>query len=247
MNLEPLVSVVIPTYNYGRYVVEAVESALAQTYPRVEVIVVDDGSTDDTEKRLAPYATGTALQRLVRARPPIQLVRQRNRGTSAALNRGIRMARGEWISWLSADDVFMPTKLQEQVAYAGQHPDERVNYTDWYLTDAVGQVKTTVRSLAFASQQQLVRALFGACFINGSTTLIHRECFETDGLFAEDLPQAHDWDLWLRLARDFRFGHVGQPLLRYRWHGANLSAGPGAALYNAEVLRRARAWYAQKP
>jgi glycosyltransferase involved in cell wall biosynthesis len=242
----PLVSVIIPTYNYGRFVVEAVESALGQTYPNVEVIVVDDGSTDDTQRRIAPYVAGSAVRLLPRAKPPIQLVRQANRGAPAALNRGIQLARGDWIAWLSADDTFLPTKLQEQVAHAAQHPDERLIYTDWYLVDAAGRVTTTVRSLQFASHQQLVRALFGACVINGSTTLIHRTCFERDGMFAEDLPQAHDWDLWLRLARDFRFGYVPKPLVRYRWHDANLSRRSDALAYNSEVLRRARAWYAGK-
>lgn len=246
MSGQPLVSVVIPTYNYGRYVAEAVESALGQTYPSVEVIVVDDGSTDDTRQRLAPYVAGSALQRLLGTKPPVRLVRQANRGAPAALNRGIRLARGEWIAWLSADDTFLPTKLQEQVAYAVQHPEERVIYTDWYLVDAAGRVTTTVRSLQFTYHEQLVRALFGACVINGSTTLIHRTCFEQDGLFAEDLPQAHDWDLWLRLARDFHFGYVAKPLVKYRWHGANLSRQPDALAYNSEVLRRARAWYAMK-
>ncbi len=224
------VSVVIPAYNYGRYVVDAVESAFAQTHAPLEVIVVDDGSTDDTRERLRPYASR------------IRLVHQENRGAAAALNRGIQLAQGEWIAWLSADDAFLPTKLEDQLAHAQRHPEDRLIYTDWCSVDAQGRV-TQMYRLPSLPRRELVSFLFRYCAINGSTTLIRRECFQTHGLFAEDLRQAHDWDMWLRLARDYPFGHVPKVLLRYRWHGANLSAQADALAYNPEVLRRARVWY----
>src|SRR5688572_5767710 len=107
----PLVSVVIPTYNYGHLVAEAVDSALAQTYPAVEVLVVDDGSTDDTWDRLARYGDR------------IRCVRQANAGLSAARNTGIRAAHGEYVALLDSDDAFHPRKLDLQMRYLTSRPE----------------------------------------------------------------------------------------------------------------------------
>ena len=117
---KPLVSVVIPTFNYGHCVVDAVESALGQTYSPVEVIVVDDGSTDDTRARLEPY------------RDRINYVHQPNQGLSAARNTGIRAARGPLVALLDSDDAFHPRKLELQVAYLRAHPEsvEAVHFPD---------------------------------------------------------------------------------------------------------------------
>ena len=109
----PRVSVIIPTYNRAGYLCESIESVLTQTYTDYEIIVVDDGSTDDTEEVLQLWiADGT-----------IHYVWQENRGESAARNHGIELAIGEYIAFLDSDDLFMPTKLEEQVAYLDNHPE----------------------------------------------------------------------------------------------------------------------------
>src|SRR5437016_10401011 len=100
---EPLISAVIPSYNYGHFITDAIESALGQTYPHVEIIVVDDGSTDDTREQLAPYSERVCY------------IHQENGGLSAARNTGIRAAKGEWIALLDADDVWHPRKLELQM------------------------------------------------------------------------------------------------------------------------------------
>ncbi|MFB5084288.1 glycosyltransferase [Symbiobacterium thermophilum] len=227
---DPKVTVVIPAYNAARYLAEAVESALNQTYSNLEVLVVDDGSTDRT-----PFL----LERYGRA---IRTIRKRNGGTPSALNEGIRQARGEWIAWLSADDAFLPEKLAKQMAYAEAHPECALIYTNWFVVDGRGKTVSHLASPTFRSRADQVEKLLRGCVINGSTTLVRRDVYLRAGLFDESLPQAHDWDMWLRLARDYRFGHVAEPLLRYRWHGENLSARPDALAYNDRVLAKARAY-----
>lgn len=226
------VTIVIPTFNHQRYLAEAVESGLRQTYQDREIIVVDDGSTDRTPEVLERYGN------------QIRVIRKANGGTPSALNAGIRAAHGAWIAWLSSDDLFEPEKIAKQIAFADAHPDVSVIYTNWFVIDASGQVTDQLASPTFARHAHLVRTLFAGCVINGSTTLVRRLCFEQAGLFDETLPQAHDWEMWLRLARDYGFGHVPEPLARYRWHGANMSAGPDALAYNSRVLAKARAYYA---
>lgn len=225
----PKVTVVIPTYNAARYLAEAVESALNQTYADREVLVVDDGSTDRTPFLLEQYGSA------------IRTIRKPNGGTPSALNEGIRQARGEWIAWLSADDAFLPEKLAKQMAYAEAHPECALIYTNWFVVDGRGKTVSHLASPTFRSRADQVEKLLRGCVINGSTTLVRREVYLRAGLFDESLPQAHDWDMWLRLARDYRFGHVAEPLVRYRWHGENMSARPDALAYNERVLQKARA------
>src|SRR6516165_447182 len=120
-NMNDLVSVVIPTYNYRHFVTDAVASALEQTYQPVEVLVVDDGSRDDTRARLTPY-----LDR-------IRYIYQENQGLSAARNTGIRAAKGVWIALLDSDDAWHPRKLETQMEFIRQHPDIGVLGSDSIL------------------------------------------------------------------------------------------------------------------
>ncbi|MFZ5823279.1 MAG: glycosyltransferase [Bacillota bacterium] len=228
------VTILIPTYNHQRYLAEAVESALHQTYTDREVVVVDDGSTDRTPEILARYGRA------------IRVIRTENGGTPSALNTGIGAARGEWIAWLSSDDAFLPDKLARQLALAAEQPALSVIYTDWYVVDGAGRVTDQLGTPPYRTRRQLIRGLFAGCVINGSTTLVRREALDRIGRFDERLKQAHDWDLWLRLARDHEFGHVRAPLVRYRWHGENMSAGPDALDYNEWVLQKARAFYGEE-
>lgn len=224
----PLVSVVIPVYNQEEYVEEAVASALHQTLRDHEVIVVNDGSTDGTAARLAKFGTR------------IRLVTKLNGGTASALNLGIEHAWSKYIAWLSADDVFLPNKLELQVKAMLRRPKAGLCYTDWYVINAAGQITAQLGSPSFPTRQAAVNALFQGCCINGSTVLMLRSALRQVGLFNEAYRQAHDYDLWLRFARYFEFAHVPLPLIKYRWHGRNLSQQPDALAYNAEILANAR-------
>ncbi|MGE5529348.1 MAG: glycosyltransferase family 2 protein [Patescibacteria group bacterium] len=224
----PLVSVVIPVYNQAAYVGEAVQSALNQTLTDREVIVVNDGSTDGTAAVLAGFGER------------IRVFHKPNGGTSSALNLGISQATGRYVAWLSADDVFLPEKLHLQVNAMMHHPRAGLCYTDWYIIDGAGCITGQSGSPTFAGREAVVGGLLQGCCINGSTVLMLRSALARVGPFNEAYRQAHDYDMWLRFALYYEFVHVARPLLKYRWHGANLSLQADALAYNAEIIAKAR-------
>jgi glycosyltransferase involved in cell wall biosynthesis len=202
---EDSVSVVVPSYNYGRYVTEAVDSALAQTHEPVEVIVVDDGSTDDTATRLAPYA-----QR-------IRYIRQENRGLSAARNAGIRHASGQWIALLDADDLWHPEKLEIQLgAVRGRE--------DVTLVGSPGALSLVDSRLPPPKVRELtLRDFVLSSRMGPSSALIRRRCFDTVGFFDETLRSVEDRDMWLRVAGRFSCVLVDSPCWWYRRHPIQMS------------------------
>jgi glycosyltransferase involved in cell wall biosynthesis len=200
-----LVSVVIPAYNYGRFVAEAVESALNQTWQPLEVIVVDDGSTDDTRQRLAPY-----LDR-------IQYVYQENMGLSAARNTGIRHARGEWVALLDADDLWHPRKTEVQLGVAAIDASIGLVGSPGG-NDMPPELPDNPPSRAI----EVDDCLFGEP-VSGSSTLVRRSVFGAVGGFDESLRSAEDRDMWLRLAVTTRGLQVSTPCWRYREHPGQMS------------------------
>jgi len=209
--LLPKVSVIIPVYNQEKYIEECVESVLSQDYENLEVIVADDGSTDRTPEILKGFGQ------------KIHYIRQENRGAAVALNKGIQRARGSLAAWLSADDVYLPGKIRKQVKKLQDDPDLALVYTDWIMIDAEGHVLRSIRCPC-PSPERFVREMLIGNFINGSSVLLKKECFEKVGYFDEKLPASVDGDMWFRsLHRGYRFGHVPEPLLKYRWHSGNLS------------------------
>jgi glycosyltransferase involved in cell wall biosynthesis len=207
----PLVSVVIPTYNSAAFVVEAVGSVLAQTHPAVEIIVVDDGSTDATAECLRPYAGR------------IRYLHQENRGVSAARNAGIAAAKGDLLAFLDADDMWVPHKLERQLTCLDRHPSAGVTHADarYYYADSGRQ----------CARPPLARRFDGDCYtdlffgnrIVTSSVVVTRRCLEAVGNFDETIRSAsvEDYDLWLRLARQFQFAYCDEPLVLYRIHAAN--------------------------
>jgi glycosyltransferase involved in cell wall biosynthesis len=208
----PLVSVVIPTYNCAPYLPRAVESALGQTFAPVEVIVVDDGSTDDTAQVLAPYEGR------------IQYIRQANRKLPGARNTGIRHARGELIAFLDADDWWLPEKLERQVPLLLDNPDVGMVHSDFVFYDEPdGRYRPSNSPGHELVGRCRPRLLLGNA-INVCTAVVRRECFDRAGLFNEGLVGGlEDYDLWLRVARHYEFAYVPQVLAGYRRHGDNMS------------------------
>jgi len=195
---QPTISVVIPTFNYGHFIGEALTSALRQNFAPLEIIVVDDGSTDGTEAALRPYA-----ERIV-------YIRQDNAGVSAARNRGIRAARGDWIAMLDADDIWLPNKLESQRRCAAAHPDAVL----------IGGLNTAARKqpasglYSVFSVEDFLKALpFGT-----SSALARRECLLENGLFNEARRLAEDRELWLKLTRRAPAARVNAAVWTYRHH-----------------------------
>jgi glycosyltransferase involved in cell wall biosynthesis len=209
----PLVTAVIATYNYGRFVTEAMESVLAQTYPEVEIVVVDDGSTDDTQERLAPY-TGR-----------IRYLYQTNQSVAAARNAGIQAAGGTLVAFLDADDLWHPRKLEFQVRYLTQHPQVGLVAVDrlgegaahWPVLN--GCVHPHARPVSL--EELIIKPHFAP-----SGVLVRKECFARVGYFDTSLRNAEDYDMWIRIAASSPIVKLEVPLWWYRVHGANKSYVP---------------------
>ncbi len=205
--MNPSVSVVIPVFNGTNYLAEAVESVLSQTYTDYEVLIIDDGSTDGTWELIQSYG-----QRVRGFRKP-------NGGVASALNLGIKEMRGRWFAWLSHDDLWGPAKLERQVAFLESNPRFRACYTDFFIMDEKGFILQAINTPWYPREQALCE-LFRGVYINGSTMLIERACFDEVGLFSENWRYNQDTHMWLRLLRHFEIGLVADKLAYQRIHGA---------------------------
>lgn len=206
----PLVSVIVPTYNSARYVTAAVDSILDQSFKDFEVLVIDDGSTDDTRTVLARYGS------------PVRYIHQSNRGVSIARNRGIAESTGKYIAFLDADDTWFPAKLERQLDALTQTPGYRLCYTGFRFVD------DQMRSLRDHRPRQFDDALEGLLFHGNivssiCTVLVERALFDQVGGFDPELSQCADWDMWVRLARTTRFLVIEDLLVTYRQHATNMS------------------------
>ena len=210
--MTPTVSVIIATYNYGRFLAGAVESALGQTFGDLEVLVIDDGSTDDTQDVVLPYL----------ADPRVRYYRIGHAGVAAAKSSGVRLARAPLLAFLDADDLWLPAKLERQLPLFRRDPDLGVAYTRRLVIDEQG------REVAYEHPPLHRGWVLGPVFRNNafvcySSTVVRRAVIDDVGPFDEGLPLAVDYDLWLRIARRYRFDYVDEPLVKYRTGHGNLS------------------------
>lgn len=204
------VSVVIPTYNCARYVAGAVESALGQTAPGIEVIVVDDGSTDETAEVMSRF------DGLVR------YVRQENAGVAVARNRGVAEARGRYLAFLDADDAWYPEKVERQLDALCASSGCRASYSALMVSDA--DLRPVRRHLAGRRGSSLEDLLFlGNVVGTPSSVLCDRGVFLEAGGFDPELSQCADWEMWVRIAALTEFAVVPEPMVLYRVHGGNMS------------------------
>lgn len=215
----PLVSAIIPVYNQERYLGSAIDSVLGQTFRDFELIVVDDGSTDRTPEVIASYGSR------------VRAFRKPNGGGASALNLGIREARGEWIAWLSSDDLWEPTKLERQVAAIRGNPSAALLYTDVLQIDAEGHALGRQHFPCPADPRERAILMVRRCFINGSSTLIRGDVFTAVGLFDEADRLTPDYDMWLRVVGRYEVVHIPEPLIRYRIH-------PGQTSANVHAMQR---------
>lgn len=225
----PLVSIVIPVFNQARFVLETVGSAVSQNYRNLEVIVVDDGSTDGTDALLA-REFGDA----------ITLIRQRNAGPSAALNAGIEAARGSFIALLGGDDVCLENRIATQLEIA-ESTGHDIVFSKPDLIDADGSPLADEDFPVFfreAPKENLLRVLLlQGNFICAPSAFIRRTVVEKIGLFHPGLIQLQDYDFWMRaLAAGFRLGEFEPRIVKYRRHAANLSSRKGSFASKAEAI-----------
>jgi glycosyltransferase involved in cell wall biosynthesis len=205
------VSVVIPARNVAPYIGAAITSALEQTAPPFEIIVVDDGSTDDTHSVVDRWnGKGHHSRVLVRYLyvPPA--------GPALARNTGIRVARGSHIAFLDADDIWLPDKLERQLALLGADPDLCLVYTGAALTDEKGTILKAISCQPACAGRQAAAVLRIKNCIQISTVLASRSGLLRAGLFDPSLPSCENWDLWIRLARQGAVAFVDAALVKYR-------------------------------
>jgi glycosyltransferase involved in cell wall biosynthesis len=227
--MKPTVSVVVPAFNAERFVERALESAVRQTVPPREVIVVNDGSTDGTADR----ARGMG--------PPVRVIDRKNRGLSVARNTGILAAEGDLIAFLDADDSWLPTKLERQVEFFERDPSTQACFAATeYVTSDGERRGQSVRP----DHPDLVEGLLlHSCVIGPpSAGLFRREVFEAVGLFDPRLSQCSDWDMWLRLAERGPVEFLSEVLVRYEIHDSNMSRD--IALLEVDTLRVLQKFFA---
>ncbi len=204
MTKDPLISVIIPTYNRASTLRRALDSVLAQSYQNIEIIVVDDGSTDKTRELLLEYKN-------------IQVIEISNHGVSFARNRGIEMARGFYIAFLDSDDEWLPDKIQDQIDYLALHNEfVWVHGDELWIRDGVrvNQMKKHKKG----GGDQFIPSL-NLCVIAPSAVMIKREIL-LEEMFREDFPVCEDYDLWLRLTCKYPIAFVEKPLVKK--HGGHV-------------------------
>jgi len=210
----PRVSVIIPTYNRRAYVQEAIDSVLAQTCTDYEIIVVDDGSTD---------GTGEVLRE--RYGSLVVYAWQENQGVSAARNAAIRACTGEFVALLDSDDLWLPRKLERQMAAFEQHPDTALVYSFGAEIDEKGFELGSGGHLGqdLPEPDRPFESLLQGCWIPALTAVFRRECLTDVGYFDEGLVGAADWDMWLKIAERWPVVCVPEVLARYRVHAVNMT------------------------
>ena len=182
---QPLVSVIIPTFDRAAWLGEAIASVLAQTYPHLELLVVDDGSHDATPEMVQTFG------------PVLTYIRQAHAGVSAARNRGVAASRGALVAFLDSDDVWLPSKVTAQVALLQQQPHAQACYTDeiWIRHG----IRVNPRQIHQKHSGWLFESSLPRCIISPSSIMLRRTLWDQLGGFDEQLPACEDYDLWLRL------------------------------------------------
>ena len=197
---KPLVSVIIPTFNRGYCLEESIRSVLEQSFIDFELVVVDDGSTDNTSE-------------LVRRFPAVKLIRleEKNRGVSFARNRGVVEAQGDWVGFLDSDDLWEQGKLATQVKWIERHPDLQIVYTDEIWIRNGVRVNPMNKHRKYSGD--IFRYCLPLCIVSPSSVLLRAKVLSEVGGFDESMPVCEDYDLWLRVAKRYPFHFIEEKLI----------------------------------
>ncbi len=209
----PRVSIIIPTFNCARFIARTIDSVLNQTYRDYEIIVVDDGSSDDTANIVDDYGE-------------VKYFYQSNCGVSAARNRALKESTGELIAYLDADDMWYPHKLDLQVAFLDAHEKCGVLHSDVSVInegDEIIHVRFNSETGRPVPQGYCNEDLLRRCHVQTPTVIERRECIAKAGGFDERLPVAQDYMHWIMIALEgWAFGYIDEPLAKYRWRTGSL-------------------------
>lgn len=227
------VSIIIPVYNTQDYLKECIDSALSQTYKKIQVIAVNDGSTDDSLSILKKYSD------------KIEIISKENGGTASALNLGIKNMKGEWFKWLSADDLLYPSAIEELVNVAKKltNVENIIFYSNYDIIDTDGN---TIKQFIEPNYNNLDQFEFNTILLdhyigNGTTSLIHKSALDKYGLFDETIGFQEDYELWMRYCLQYncRLHLIPKILAKYRIHQNQLTSQKvGKSLKNAERVRQ---------
>jgi glycosyltransferase involved in cell wall biosynthesis len=221
----PLVSVIIPTYNRGWSLQEAIDSVLAQDFSDFELIIVDDGSTDNTLDIIRSYPD------------EIIFLRQANKGVSAARNLGITSSNGRLIAFLDSDDLWLPEKLSIQADFFHSHPDAFICQSEeiWIRNG----VRINPQKRHKKPSGMIFEPSLDLCLVSPSAVMVRRGLFENVGTFDERLPACEDYDLWLRVSRRYPIALIDTPLVIKRGgHQDQLSRGPGLDKFRIQAIKK---------
>ncbi|MBW1698889.1 MAG: glycosyltransferase [Deltaproteobacteria bacterium] len=224
-NTHPLVSVIIPTFNRGWILKEAIDSVLAQDFKHFELIIVDDGSTDNTRQVLEPYSDRLAI------------IRQQNAGVSSARNRGIASARGQFVAFLDSDDLWLPQKLSRQVSFFESNPDALICQTEeiWVRNG----VRVNPKNRHKKESGTIFKRSLALCLVSPSAVMVRRSLFDKVGGFDETLPACEDYDLWLRVSYRYPIHLIETPLIVKRGgHPDQLSLSAGLDRFRIYSLKK---------
>jgi len=225
IEIKPQVSVIIPTYNRGWVIKEAIDSVLAQDYTEFELIVVDDGSTDHTSDVLDSY------------RNDIKVLSQKNKGVSAARNRGIAEASGKFIAFLDSDDLWLSQKLSVQIEFFNQTPDALICQTEevWIRNG----LRVNPRKRHKKPSGMIFKPSLELCLVSPSAVMIQRNLLDRVGEFDENLPACEDYDLWLRISCRFPVHLIDAPLIIKRGgHDDQLSSRAGLDKFRIKAIEK---------
>jgi glycosyltransferase involved in cell wall biosynthesis len=226
------ISIVIPTYNHERYIRDSIDSALNQTHKDVEVIVVDDGGTDGTGEIVKSYGD------------KVTYIHQQNRGVTHAMNTGAKRTKGEFILFLSSDDILMPDIIEKQLEVLRNRPDVDFVYTDYYFMNEDNKILETIRCPFFEDYGKRIAWMFRYCYFMHDTVLFRRRLLEKVGFWDEDMPYAGEYWMWFKCLKVSNVAHISTPLVKYRIHGTQLTTHTKQIKkFRKETIRRARKLY----
>ena len=204
------ISVIIPTYNRKLFLIHAIDSVLNQTYQKLELIIIDDGSSDKS------------IEYIKKKHPDIKIYKQFNKGVSSARNKGIKISSNKWIAFLDSDDRWHPKKIEKQVNYLEKNPGHKICHTDEIWIRKGIRINQHKKHKKYGGQ--IFDKSLDLCRISPSSVIIHRDVFNKVGLFNEKLPVCEDYDLWIRITAKFPVLYLDEKLtIKYGGHLNQLS------------------------